>query len=348
LRGPVWLIALIASMSIGVGAASASAAKLPADLVELEQKMQALRLNTARGTIVEVLTGASLGGESLFGLAPHRRSGRDRKEAVVHLTTHPKQSLPFVTADFEESDSPKLAVIRGTILGGLSFQERVIGEELYMRSPLLTAIDGGKPWVSTSPAERAQEQGRAQSGEEDVSPPTSTIAESGFRKLVALLSHAGSVVEVGPREVDGQQTIEFEAKLDGKQLLNASSTSKPSKAKKKELERSTLTFDLFLADDGLPVRTRIQTQIGKAEISVVEDILATEVSVSVQPPPASETITEAELRKQEEKSAKVHLTKRERREIAHFEACVKRHRPKSGRSTSREIKKILRECPAPK
>jgi hypothetical protein len=147
LRGPVWLIALVASMSIGAAAASASAAKLPADLAELEQKMQALRINSERGTLVEVVSGASLGGEALLGLTSDKRSRRkrDRKETVVHLTTHPKQSIPFVTADFEASVSPKLAVIRGTILGGLSFQERVIGEELYMRSPLLTAIGSGKP-----------------------------------------------------------------------------------------------------------------------------------------------------------------------------------------------------------
>ncbi len=240
-------------------------------------------------------------------------------------------------------------MIRGTVLGGLAFQERTIGEELYLRSPLLTALDGGKPWVSTSPAERAQEQEQAQSSEEDVSSPTSTIAESGFGKLIELLDHAGSVVELGRKVVDGQQTIEFEAKLDGEQLLSASSTSKPAKAEKKALRHSDLTLNLFLADDGLPVRTRMQTKIGKAEISVVEDVLATEISVSAQPPPASETITEAELKEHEEKSLKVHLTKRERKEINRFEACVKRHRPKGDRPLAkRERKQVLRHCPLPK
>jgi hypothetical protein len=346
---PVWSsVAVVCSLTLGMAAASASAATLPPDLIALEQKMQALHVNSERGTLVEVLTGGSLGGESILGLGPIKRSRhkRDRKETVVHLTTHPKQSIPFLTADFEVSDSPKLAVIRGNLLGAFSLQERVIGEQVYTRSSLLGLIDGGKPWVSTSAAERAQEQ--AHSSEEGGSSITES-AGAEYSKLIDLLAHASSVAEIGPREVDGQQTIEFEAKLDGERLLSASSTSKLSKAKKKRLGRSTLTLDLFLADDGLPVRTRTQTQIGKAEITVVEDVLATEVSVSVQPPPAIETITAAELKKHEEKSITTHLTKRERKEIRHFENCLKRHRPKGHRPpTKRERKQILRECPLPK
>ncbi len=76
---------LVASLAIGVGAASASAAKLPTDLVALEQKMQALHVNSEQGTIVEVVSGASLGGEALLGLVSSKRSGhgRDRKGPVV-------------------------------------------------------------------------------------------------------------------------------------------------------------------------------------------------------------------------------------------------------------------------
>ncbi len=233
-------------------------------------------------------------------------------------------------------------MIRANVLGAFSLQERVIGEEVYTRLSLLTAIDGGKPWISTDSAERAQEH--EQGGEEGASSVTEPAG-----KLIKLLAHAGSVVEIGPKFVDGQQTIEFEAKLDGEQLLAASSTSKSSKAARQKLMRSKLTLDLFLADNGLAVRTRERTQIGKAEISVVEDILATEVPVSVQPPPASETATQAELKKQEEKSSEVHLTKRERKEIKRFTSCLKRHRPRGRRSpTRREFKKILRECPPPK
>jgi hypothetical protein len=355
---PVWSsVAVVCSLTLGMAAASASAAALPPNLVALEQKMQALHVNSERGTLVEVLTGGSLGGESILGLSSIKRSRhrRDRKETVVHLTTHPKQSIPFLTADFEVSDSPKLAVIRGNLLGAFSLQERVIGEQVYARSSLLGLIDGGKPWVSTSAAERAQEQehsgekgGEKEGGEEGGSSITES-AGAEYGKLIDLLAHAGSVLEIGPREVDGQRTIEFEAKLDSEQLLDASSTSKLSEAKKKRLGRSTLRLDLFLADDGLPVRTRMQTQIGKAEITVVEDVLATEVSVSVQPPPASETITAAELKKHEEKSPEVHLSKRERKEIRHFENCLQRHRPKGHRPlTKRERKQILRECPLPK
>lgn len=350
MRGPVWSIALVASLAIGVGATGACAAKLPAGLIVLEQKMQALHVNSERGTIVELVTGGSLGGEALLGSAPLRRlrHRRDRKRTVVHLTTHPSQSIPFLTADFEVSGSPKLAVIRGSFLGVLRFQERVIGEELYMRSSLLGLIDTGKPWISTDAAERAQEEESAQGGSEGASAPTPSLDQPGYAKLIKLLAHAGSVVEIGSREVDGQQTIEFQARLDGEQLLAASPGSKLSKAGGRKLRRSKMTLDLFLSDDGLPVRTAEQIQIGRDTISVVEDILATEVPVSVQPPPASETISQAELKKQE-KSVTVHLTKSQRREIRRFTACLKRHRPKGRRRPAKgELKKLLRECPSPK
>ncbi len=336
-----------------------SSAKLPPDLIALEQKMGALHINSERGSLVEVLTGVPQGAKGLFEVTSskpsrrrRKRSAPRRKPTVVRLTTHPKQSFPFLTADFEASVSPKLAVIRGEILGGLSFQERIIGEQVYTRSPLLAQSDRGKPWLYISPAEEAEAKAESKKGTAaGESSPSSELpgpesAESGFGGLIKLLDHARSVIEVGPREVDGQQTIEFEAELRSAELGGGSSSKAP-KPVKKALRRSELTLELYLASDGLPVRTRLQMTLGKVGLSVVSDILATEIPVSVLPPPASETITGAELKKYEEESAEVHLTKRQRREIRRFEACVKRHRLRERVVSKRERKKILRECPLP-
>jgi hypothetical protein len=341
--------AAVASVAAAASTAAASAkANLPPALVALEQKMRALHINSERGSVVEVLTGVPLGGKGLLKPMSSKPSRHGGKHTVVRLTTHPRQSFPFLTADFETSVVPKLTIVRGDIFGTISFQERVIGEQAYTRLSLFAQLDGGKPWIYVSPAELAEEKAQksAEGGSAPVSPGAQSV-ESGFGKLIETIEHARSVSEVGPKEVDGQQTTEFEAKLNGGQLAGASSASKISKAAKKALGRSTL--ELFLAEDGLPVRTRIQTWVGKAGVSIVQDILATEIPVSVEPPPASETITEAELKEHEEKSLEVHLTKRERKELRRFEACVRRHRPKGARAvTRREGKKILRECPPPR
>jgi hypothetical protein len=354
---------LIADLSPNPGAVTSSGgspAKLPPDLITLEQKMGALHMNSERGSLVEVLTGVSQGAKGLFEGTSSKPSRRHRKRSVprrkptaVRLTTHPKQSVPFLTADFEASVSPKLAVIRGEILGGLPFQERVIGEQVYTRSPFLAQGDHGKPWLYTSPAEEAEAKAKSKkrtaAGESSLSSelPGPESAESGFGGLIELLDHARSVIEVGPREVDGQQTIEFEAELRSAKLGGGSS-SKTSKSVKKALRRSKLTLDLYLASDGLPVRTRLQTTLGKVGLSVVSDILATEIPVSVLPPPASETITEPELKKYAEATMEAHLTKRERRELKRFETCLKRHRSRGRLVGKRERKKIMRECPPPR
>ncbi len=350
-RRLIWSYVVAISLLAAASTAAASAkANLPPALVVLEQKMRALHINSERGSVVEVLTGVPLGGEGLLKPMSSKPSRHGGKHTVVHLTTHPTQSFPFLTADFETSVVPKLTVVRGDIFGTISFQERVIGEQAYTRLSLFAQLDGGRPWIYVSPAELAEEEAQksAEGGSASVSPfPGAQSVESGFGKLIETIEHARSVSEVGPKEVDGQQTTEFEAKLNGGQLAGASSASKISKAAKKALGRSTL--ELFLAEDGLPVRTRIQTWVGKAGVSIVQDILATEIPVSVEQPPASETITEAELKEHEEKSLEVHLTKRERKELRRFEACVRRHRPKGARAvTRREGKKILRECPPPR
>lgn len=348
-------VAVVASLAVGVAAGDVSAralaakAKLPPDLIALEQKMRTLRINSERGSLEEVLTGVSAGGKGILEAVSSKPS--HRKRPITHIRTDSKQSIPFFTADFETSISPKLAVVRGELLGSISFQERVIGEQTYIRSPLLVQSDGNRPWLYVSPAEEAEEE-KAKREAEGKSSSTSVVpgpegAEAGFGKMIQMLAHARSVVEVGPREVDGQPTTEFEADLYPAQLAGKSN-SKTSKAAEKALGRSKLTLDLYLASDGLPVRTRLQTRLGKVGLLVVADILATEIPVSVQPPPASETITQAELKKLEEQEAgstAIHESKREKEEARRMGACIsKRLSKRRNHVSERQFNKIAHEC----
>lgn len=353
-------VAVVASLAVGVAAGDVSAralaakAKLPPDLIALEQKMRTLRINSERGSLEETVTGDSLGGAGILESIASKPSGKGkgrsggRKSTKAVIRDHNEQSIPLVTADFETSISPKLAIVRGQLLGSIPFQERVIGEQAYIRSPLLVQSDGSKPWLYVSPAEQAEERKRKEAeGSSTSLVPGPESEEAGFGRMIEMLAHARSVIEVGAREVDGQQTTEFEATLYSKQLTG-SAKSKVSKAVKKALGGSRPKLDLYLASDGLPVRTRLQTRLGKAGLSIVTDILATEVPISVQPPPASETITQAELEKLEEQEASstaIHESKREKKEARRFSACTQRLLPKGQKHLSaRRFRKIVREC----
>jgi hypothetical protein len=317
--------------------------------------MRALRINSERGSLMEILTGVPTVAKGLFELTStksghrHTRSGGGPKPKVIHLKTGQTQSIPFINVDFEESISPRLAVLRGEILGAIPFQERVIGEQVYVRSQLFSESDKGRPWVYVSPAERAKE---AEAKKAEGSSPASLVsgpssAESGYGRLVDLLEHARSVVEVGKREVDGQQTTEFEAQLYQQQLMTKSG-AKREKRLAKTLKSSKSTLDLFLAPDGLPVRTRLQIMHGQVGVSVVADIFATEIPISVQPPPAGETITKAELEKlqgQEPGGSLPPPTKQEQAADRHFVACVKKRLGKHpSKAPRRKLRRVLDEC----
>lgn len=347
-------VAFVASLAIGVVAGSiparalAAKAKLPPDLVALEQKMRSLHINSERGSLEETVTGDSLGGDGILEAVSSKPS--HRKQPTTHIRTGIKQSIPFATADFETSISPKLAIVRGQLFGSIPFQERVIGEQAYIRMPLLAQSDGSKPWLYVSPAEQAEEKKSKEAEGNNSSTslvPGLESEEAGFGRTIEMLAHARSVIEVGAREVDGQETTEFEATLYGKQITG-SAKSKASKAAKKALGGSRPKLDLYLASNGLPVRTALRTRLGSAGLSVVADILATEIPVSVQPPPASEIITEAELKKlqeQEAGSTATHLSKREKKEARRFDACMQRRLPKGHRHLStRKFNKIWSEC----
>jgi hypothetical protein len=326
--------------------------RLPSAFLALEQKMKALRLNTERGTIVESLSGVGFGNAGgLLEAAEGKQAPREGKVAtatdpIVKLPLAPPMSIPLLTVDFESSVSPRLAIIRAELLGGISLQLRLIGEQEYERSPFLGLVVSDRPWVYITPAERAKE--RANNATEGASPVSAAgEPEAGFAKLIAWLAKARSVVDIGPAVVNGQSTTEFRATLDLEKSASAANAGSSKPKLRKRLVREDETLDLYLASDGLPVRMHERVRIGKGRLDVTSDVLATEVPVSVTAPPASETISQAELEKQEEESgsAFTHLSKREREEARRFGACMSRRFSKHGKHVSKsEFYKIVREC----
>lgn len=320
--------------------------------------MRTLHVNSERGTVVMSVSGVSLGG-GLFEAAPTKGSREVsavelESDALLRLPLAPPLNVSLFTADFESSVSPRLAIVRAEFLGVISIQLRIIGEQTYTRSSLFDLLDLGgnplKPWISESEAERAKErEGKKAEGESPL--PSPDGGEGGFGKLLASLAKARSIVEVGPAVIDGQQTTEFRAKLEltvkrpaGSALLILSSTGNS----KNGTRRMSETLHLYIASDGLPVRVADEARIGKARLDATVDTLATEIPVSVQPPPASETITKAEQEMQQESEAGGGLhppTKQEEVERRRFVACVRKRLGKHpSKASKRKLKQTFHEC----
>jgi hypothetical protein len=378
---PLRLVSRDLAMPTGVStiAKADSRPKQPADLVSLEQKMQTLHINSERAIADMYVSGPHL--DHLLGLGRGRRSTQKRSHRHVKLLhaslpQAPQQTIPLLRLDAETSISPKLEAIRGVVLG-IPIQAREIGEQHYLRSPLLTQNDGGRPWIYESPAEQAQTRANKQGeGEASLFPQAVSASgeEGGFREIAEELAHARSAVEIGRRTIDGQQTTEFELVLAPSQLLRkraaggrskrtvssqllrrravGRSKRKPAARRrqkgKQRMPHAKATLDIFLAPDGLPVATRFHIVKGSSALLVATDILATEIPISVTPPPASETITMPELRKLQEKeggSPFTHLSKREREEARRFGRCMGRHLSKRRKHLNeRKFNKIVHEC----
>lgn len=284
--------ALAALICVMPGSASAGVA-LPPDLVTLEQQMAQLQVNSERFSLQEEISlGSALG-----------------------------QGIPLVlivAGDGEASDAPPQALVNAGIPGfGAPEQVRIFGETTYTYRQSAARTDGGRPWV----------RGRTKS--KGVSPlDPGGIAGSGeggkqgtFTKLIEQLNGALSIDESGPATVDDQRVTEFDAALDPapvlaelqahskkstphplNSLLHIPSVGGPQSTGKPE-PAPTLELELFVAPNGLPVRTRVTLSAEGATIAVRFDTLAINVPVDVAPPPAAKTIDEAQLKRIERRDA---------------------------------------------
>ena len=117
-----------------------------------------------------------------------------------------------------------------------------------------------------------------------------------FAGLAHELDDVQAVQEVGPATVDGQQVTEFTASLPVSKLLSPRQRRLPAN---RLPPTASIELELFIAPDGLPVRTTSLWSIQEESIAIQGDILALEVPVVVHAPPTRKTITQAQLRKLE-------------------------------------------------
>lgn len=333
------------------------AAVLPPDLVALEQKMQALPVTSEQVSFEATLHGLKTSGGGIIevtqrkGKRRSRRSGksgsrsskgtrrarRGKGKSRAQKTGHGSKggmprSFPLFTGTGDIGVSPERAVLVLKALDALEVEAREVGGKAYLREPGISRIDGGRPWLSVSRAELEQADGFSST------PGMLTMqGEHGmFGQLIEELAEAKSVTEVGEATVDGQATTEFAAELDLAKMEKGRLAHQPKTVRKAALEmlrKTTMTLDVFIEPDGLPVRMSALAEFGKGfSMTVQSDIVATNVVFTVVAPPAKETISAAQLKKVQRRRAR----RQEARTRRKLHACLKRLRHEHKRVKSKD------------
>ncbi len=246
-------------------------APLPPDLVALEEKMADVRFKTERLTLqIELET----------------------KEGLLGPGTPPLVLL--FAGSGQAGSSPPRASFTLSFLGQTT-EARQIGGITYTYKPQAAKTDGGRSWVRSEKPTSSSAIGESPTGFGEIS---GGGTEGNFAKTLELLSSAGSVQESGPAIVDDQPVTEFVAQIDPTKLAGLGKLlSGPSLTK--ELQSTgpaSSRLELFISPAGIPLRTRFTLQAGKTVVGFTSDVLALEVPVEVQAPPAREVIGEAELK----------------------------------------------------
>jgi hypothetical protein len=253
---------------------------LPADLVALAVKMEALQSTSER-----------------FRL-------RTAISSSAHLPREVESFLKLFDIDIsgEAANSPPAASFSVTIFGQ-TLKVRVVHEHAYLYEPAIAKRDGGRPWVNVGRRGLGDLLGGMST------PGLSAGPGSGsFKSLASALRRASSVTELGPGSVDGQAITGFRATLPASLLEESAKPAKPPSILSGIFARAarapattgappSALVETFIDASGLPVRTRIAETSEGVTATALLDIFAINFPLTVQAPPRRQTIDLATARK---------------------------------------------------
>jgi hypothetical protein len=282
---------------LAMAASSALAAEpvpVPPTLQALEQKMVLIHFNTARVS-------------GVFALGD---LGTPAEGADLSMQANVCESL-IVSTNANVRLSPSGTVASSRLEGGPAIKQISVGRTNYIYEPSAKRYDGGRPWVRSvqTPSKSSKGLFGAVPAVGEDEPSTSTEV---FTGIVDAVNQAQSIQEVGPTTVDGQQVTEYTATISMATLLAKHLSQKQIETAKKKnkffkgIAEATDTLELFLTPDGMPVRTINVIGPRNEGIGVEQDILATNIPVSIHKPPANLTVGQARLRKFEKEYEKKH------------------------------------------
>jgi hypothetical protein len=210
----------------------------------------------------------------------------------------------------EASTSPAAAAVTTTVLDQ-SISLRLVDETIYVHEAALGKLDGGRPWVKFDHKSSGKLFGSNPGLDSNSGLGSSGGQGSHFEIQTALLKASKDVRSLGSSTVDGQAVTGFAGTVDPKQVEESQLSAKLRRELLKAHVKPAATFEVFIAANGLPVHSKIVLALGRAKLTVTADVLAINFPVvPIAAPPASETITTAELEKLEKQKLEKHKKKK--------------------------------------
>lgn len=206
----------------------------------------------------------------------------------------------------EETLSPLAGNVKLSLFGQ-PLTLRLVGATVYLYLQKLAAVDGGRPWIRLGRgglAELFTVNGHITPPPKSATKPNigePTLAEPPFTGISKFLAGAREVRELGPGTVDDQPVTSFLATLNPSQLEPSASSRVRRRAPQKHplphLPQPTATFEVSLAQNGLPVRSLLTEHIGEDTLATTVEIPAVNFPLVIEAPPTAQTISLTEFRK---------------------------------------------------
>jgi hypothetical protein len=193
---------------------------------------------------------------------------------------------------------------------GHPFELRVVSGTTYLYISALAPHDHGRPWIKLGPAGlgeliKVKVDGKSPSKPvKTATPPVSTpaLAEPPFAKLKETLAKATEIRELGAGTLYGQPVMSFLAVLEPEALksepLASTALRRPpgQPSSRPSPQPSPATLEVSFAESGLPVRIVIRQGSGGVTTLGTLEIPAINFPLTIEAPPAAQTIGLAQLR----------------------------------------------------
>jgi hypothetical protein len=162
----------------------------------------------------------------------------------------------------------------------VTLEIREIGNDLYLSTPRLAAIDGGKPWVHVDLSQFEQRQGQS-------SGPTGALSTGDPTQVLRLLQQlGGSVTEVGTANVDGVPTTEYQGQIDLSHSTTGSTVISQQMAQALGLQN--VPVDVWVDNEGRARQVETSFTVLGLSVKAQEQLGSFGTTVSVSAPPADQ------------------------------------------------------------
>jgi hypothetical protein len=221
-------------------------------------------------------------GQSSLAEAAGRLEGQSARMALTMGLTFDGQQAAMKGTSIQNANGTQIRIEAETTYDGetgpLKQTILVVGEQMWMTSEGFEEImPEGKKWVRFKDATIGGE--------------TMSLTE-----FADFLTSAQDIEDRGEVEIGGRKTTHFQGAVSVRELANKTG-GETAKRLKAALQGSDalVPVEAWVGEDGRIARMAMTVEDPKEAMSITYDVLEYGVPVDVQPPPASETISEAEF-----------------------------------------------------